>query len=77
MERSDVSSPPLRRGGKPTLLYDNCSTQIYLGAASSYESAERLNKSIGDWTQVVENYGENESHSWQSGSSSQQGGHGI
>lgn len=57
--------------GKPTLLYDNCSTQIYLGAASSYESAERLSKSIGDWTQVVEIYGENNSWSWQSG---QQGG---
>lgn len=57
--------------GKPTLLYDNCSTQIYLGAASSYESAERLSKSIGDWTQVVESYGENNSWSWQSG---QQGG---
>lgn len=52
---------------KPTLLYDNCSTQIYLGAASSYESAERLSKSIGDWTQVVESYSENESCSWQSG----------
>lgn len=57
--------------GKPTLLYDNCSTQIYLGAASSYESAERLSKSIGDWTQVVESYGENNSWSWQAG---QQGG---
>ena len=29
---------------KPTLLYDNCSTQIYLGAASSYETAERLSQ---------------------------------
>lgn len=58
---------------KPTLLYDNCSTQIHLGAASSYESAERLSKSIGDWTQVVESYGENESYSWQPGAS-QQGG---
>jgi type IV secretion system protein VirD4 len=56
---------------KPTLLYDNCATQIYLGAASSYESAERLSKSIGDWTQVVESYGENQSYSSQSG---QQGG---
>jgi type IV secretion system protein VirD4 len=56
---------------KPTLLYDNCATQIYLGAASSYESAERLSKSIGDWTQVVESYGENQSFSWQS---AQQGG---
>lgn len=60
--------------GKPTLLYDNCSTQIYLGAASSYESAERLSKSIGDWTQVVESYGQNESYSWQS--ASQEGGQG-
>ena len=59
---------------KPTLLFDNCSTQIYLGAASSYESAERLSKSIGDWTQVVESYGENESYSWQSGGASQQSG---
>jgi type IV secretion system protein VirD4 len=58
---------------KPTLLYDNCSTQIYLGALSSYESAERLSKSIGDWTQVVESYGRNESYSW-SGGASEQGG---
>jgi type IV secretion system protein VirD4 len=57
---------------KPTLLYDNCSTQVYLGAASSYESAERLSKSIGDWTQTLESYGENES--WQPGNVSQQTG---
>jgi type IV secretion system protein VirD4 len=57
---------------KPTLLYDNCSTQVYLGAASSYESAERLSKSIGDWTQTLESYGENES--WQPGNASQQTG---
>jgi|GEM_PF-2332723 len=44
---------------KPTLLYDNCSTQIFMGAACSYESAERLSKSLGDWTQVVDGYGEN------------------
>ncbi len=59
---------------KPTLLYDNCSTQIYLGAASSYETAERLSKSIGDWTQVVKNVGDNESYSWQQGGGSQSGG---
>jgi type IV secretion system protein VirD4 len=58
---------------KPTLLYDNTDVQIYLGA-SSYETAERLSKSIGDWTQVVESYGENESRSSQSGGGSQQGG---
>jgi type IV secretion system protein VirD4 len=59
---------------KPTLVYDNCSTQIYLGAASSYETAERLSKSLGDWTQVVKNVGDNESRSWQQGGGSQSGG---
>lgn len=38
---------------KPTLLYDNCSTKIYLGA-SSFETSEKISKSLGDWTQVVE-----------------------
>ena len=59
--------------GKPTLLYDNCSTQIFLGAAGNYESAEWLSKSLGEWTQVVESYGENESDSYQSGGSQQSG----
>jgi type IV secretion system protein VirD4 len=59
---------------KPTLLYDNCSTQIYLGAASSYETAERLSKSLGEWTQVLESYNENESRSWSQGGDSQQNG---
>jgi type IV secretion system protein VirD4 len=59
--------------GKPTLLYDNCSTQIFLGAAGSVESAEWLSKSLGEWTQVVESYGENESDSYQSGGSQQSG----
>jgi type IV secretion system protein VirD4 len=43
---------------KPALLYDNCTTKIYLGA-SSIETAERISKSLGDWTQVLESYGEN------------------
>jgi len=47
---------------KPTLLYDNCNTHIYLGA-SSIESADRISKSLGDWTQVLEGYGTNESSS--------------
>ncbi len=51
---------------KPTLLYDNCTTQIYLGA-SSIETAERISRSLGDWTQVVESYGENSSRSWTAG----------
>ena len=57
---------------KPSLLYDNTDVQIYLGA-SSYETAERLSKSIGDRTQVLEQYGETES--WQpSGDPMQSGG---
>jgi type IV secretion system protein VirD4 len=48
---------------KPTLLYDNCATQIYVGAASSIETAERISKSLGEWTQVLEGYGENSSRS--------------
>jgi type IV secretion system protein VirD4 len=51
---------------KKTLLYDNCSTQIYLGA-SSYETAERISKMLGERTQVVESYGENNGRSWQVG----------
>jgi type IV secretion system protein VirD4 len=47
---------------KPTLLYDNCTTQIYLGA-SSIETAERISKSLGEWTQVLEGFGENSSRS--------------
>jgi type IV secretion system protein VirD4 len=53
---------------KPTLLYDNCTTQIYLGA-SSIETAERISKSLGEWTQVVEGFGENASRSWNEGGS--------
>jgi type IV secretion system protein VirD4 len=48
---------------KPTLIYDNCGTQIHMGPASSFEAAERLSKSLGDWTQVVDSYGENSSRS--------------
>jgi type IV secretion system protein VirD4 len=53
---------------KPTLLYDNCATQIFLGA-SSIETAERISKSLGEWTQVLEGYGENSSisRSWSEG----------
>jgi type IV secretion system protein VirD4 len=47
---------------KPTLLYDNCTTQLYLGT-SSIETAERISKSLGEWTQVLEGYGENTSSS--------------
>ena len=36
--------------------------------------AERLSKSLGDWTQVLESYGENQSQSWQQGGASQSGG---
>ncbi len=54
---------------EPSLLYDNCGTQIYLGA-SGYETAERISKSLGEWTQVVDSYGENQSvsHGYSGGS---------
>jgi type IV secretion system protein VirD4 len=51
---------------KPTLIQDNCSVQLYL-AADSIESAERLSKSLGEWTQVVESASENESKNRQAG----------
>jgi len=57
--------------GKPSLLYDNCTTQIYLGA-SSIETAERISRSLGEWTQVVEGFGENDSRSWNDGGPSGQ-----
>ena len=58
---------------KKTLLYDNTDAQIYLGA-SSYETAERISKSCGDFTQVLSSYNENESRSWQSRTDGQGGG---
>ena len=51
---------------KPSLIYDNCSAQIYLGA-SGYETAERISKSLGEWTQSVEGFSENTSRSWNEG----------
>jgi type IV secretion system protein VirD4 len=51
---------------KPTLLYDNCTTQIYLGA-SSIETAERISKSLGEWTQTLEGYAENTGRSHSAG----------
>jgi type IV secretion system protein VirD4 len=54
---------------KLPLLKGNCTTQIYLGA-STYETAERISKSLGDYTQAVHSYGVNNPQSW---SQSQQG----
>jgi type IV secretion system protein VirD4 len=51
---------------KPTLILDNCGVQIHMGPASSLEAAERLSKSVGDFTQVVDSYGQN----WNRSSSS-------
>ena len=49
---------------KETLLYDNCATQVWL-APTSIETADRMSKSIGDYTQIVDSYGTNYSLSWQ------------
>jgi type IV secretion system protein VirD4 len=56
---------------KPALLFDNCTTQIYLGA-TSIETAERISKSLGDWTQVLESYGENTGTSHSDGTAGSQ-----
>jgi type IV secretion system protein VirD4 len=48
----------------PELIYDNCSTHIYL-PPSSIETAERLSKCLGDFTQVVESAADSESTSRQ------------
>ncbi|AWM40138.1 Conjugal transfer protein TraG [Gemmata obscuriglobus] len=43
---------------KPTLIFDNTSAHIYLGAAS-LETAERISKSLGNFTQAVSSYADN------------------
>ena len=52
---------------EPTLIPDNCGTHIHLGA-SGYEHAERLSKSLGDFTHWVGSHGENAGWSRTSGS---------
>ena len=60
---------------KPTLLYDNCSTQIYLGAASSYETAERLSKCTRGLDAGASKATAKTSRTpWQQGGASQQAG---
>jgi len=55
---------------KPTLIHDNVSVQIQMGPPSSYEVAERISESLGDWTQVVDSYGENSGRSSNTGGGS-------
>ena len=38
---------------KPTLIYDNCSTSLYLGA-SGLETAERISQMLGNQTIIIE-----------------------
>jgi len=57
----------------PELIYDNCSTHIYL-PPSSIETAERLSKCLGDFTQVVESAADNESMSRQEAGLNSQNG---
>jgi type IV secretion system protein VirD4 len=49
---------------KPTLIYDNCDTHIFLGV-NSYETAERISKSLGDYTLAVESSNTGAGKSWQ------------
>jgi type IV secretion system protein VirD4 len=58
---------------KPSLIPDNTNAQIHMGAPSGYEAAELLSNTLGEWTQVVENYSENESSSSQPGGAFQAG----
>jgi type IV secretion system protein VirD4 len=62
---------------KSSLIYDNTATQVYLGA-SSIETAERLSKMLGTWTQPIESYGDNwgvsQSNAKEGGHSMSQGG---
>jgi type IV secretion system protein VirD4 len=50
---------------KPTLLYDNCALQLYLGA-SGIETAKRISESLGTYTQTLTTYqnGQNRSRNW-------------
>jgi type IV secretion system protein VirD4 len=65
-----------------TLIQDNVSAQIWLLPPGSYETAERISKMCGDYTQWVESDGTNQGWSYSSngkgeGSSSRSGGSSV
>jgi type IV secretion system protein VirD4 len=47
---------------KPGLLYENCATKIYL-SPDNLETAERISKMLGNYTEPLESYGESYSYS--------------
>ena len=51
---------------QPSLIQDNCSTHVHIGAAD-LEDAEKTSKKLGEWTQAVESAGDNDSTGWQEG----------
>ncbi len=51
---------------QPSLIQDNCSTHVHIGAAD-LEDAEKTSKKLGEWTQAVESGGDNDSTGWQEG----------
>jgi type IV secretory pathway TraG/TraD family ATPase VirD4 len=51
---------------QPTLIYDNTSTQIYVGA-SSLETAQRISSMLGSATVHAESGNKGTSESWQAG----------
>lgn len=52
---------------KKTLIYDNADVQIWF-KPNSYESAERISKSLGNYTEQVNSLGANTGRSWTQGS---------
>jgi type IV secretion system protein VirD4 len=60
--------------GEPTLIHDNCGIHIHMGPPASYDGAELISKSLGDWTQVVQSEGDNWGRSRNTGGSGEGGG---
>ncbi len=59
---------------KPTLLLDNADVQVFLCPPTGYETAERVSKILGEYTQCVEGYSTNEGENWSSTSGTSSGG---
>ena len=56
---------------KKTLVYDNCDVSIWL-KPNSYETADRISKMLGNYTESVNSLGTNAGNSWQTSAGSSQ-----